>query len=1125
MRYVLRGLVILLLLLVTACPRIPFLSQAPVRMSGPMAVAGVPALRGVAVFPVAKRQTQAALSEIGTAATVALIDTTTNYTLGTTVSSDNGQFILNFSNSFRPVANTVYYLEAVKGLQAGTNLPNRVGAAAARVRTLVSFQNNQWVSISGSGISINCTTTALSIILSLRSMTPTASGRQIPPASLIGVMQPQPETDTTPSPVAYPNAALLPGTMIVNTFLLVKQALLQDADPFSNIYLDTSDALYNTVLNAPKIISVAALSPNTQTVGGTLVIIGSGFSATASDDVVQFTNVAGGPIQATVTGVSADLARLTVNVPNGAVTGPVAVTVLGRKMIGPTFYLALQSGHEAIDSNGNLYVSNETFGTLARVSPQGLVSTFVTGLTSPRSLSLHNGLLYVACAGAEKGVVAVDPSNPASPPVAFGTQGAIVDPRGLAFDATGSCYVTDGANNRIYRIDAPASVPVTLTVTGVGLNNPHGIAFGADGRLYVANNGANNVLGLTMGASNTASSAIFQQGLSSPWGVAFDSLGNMYVSNKLGNSIYRWQQSTNTLAPYADMPSPGGLVADRAGYVYAIDNTSNNVYRITSLGDSALYASGISSPTGVSKVGNTLYVLSQTNNSLVAIDTTTSNLQTVARGFNQPMGLAYDSVRDCFYVSNTGNGTITQVGRTTGTVATVLTGLSGWGSGPGGIMYQNGRLYVPSGQNVLAYDVTNFAAAPSSYASNINNLHGVSKDTVSVAASGSFYIATGTNNRLLRVVGDAANTGYSSGNGGNYVVLFKDSSTDSNLNNPYDVTVDSSGNVWCANYGSNTVTSYTPAGAQWLPAIASGAQPSGINFDGTNVWVVNSGAPNITGYNPATGAQVGATITCGSDHPRNLCFKGGVMYVVCAEGVGKVTGFGGATPSYTRLTPNGAGGNDIEVGPDGSIYVMNGNGYKISPSYSSVVQWYTNYNSPNYLWQVPGGSDFYFTDTYRFGNVNMGYYDWRMAGSNQSAHGYKMAGVDSNGNVYIQGSTQCGADTVTRIRPTAPQTEWCYTTWDSDCYNNAQGAYAADGNGNFYIATYQGMGVTKVDATGTPTSVVGNLSSSYGTYGLWVDPTGTTLYETCNTFHRVDQITVATGARTTLPYGLSSAEM
>ncbi|MBI6546921.1 MAG: hypothetical protein HY692_09015 [Cyanobacteria bacterium NC_groundwater_1444_Ag_S-0.65um_54_12] len=1084
-------------------------------VAAPAAIRQAPPLVGRVDFGAgATSQIQAALSEVAYAATVSLIDTNTGYTQATTVTDSIGRFVLSFSGGYVPISDKIYYLEAIKGLKAGTELPNRTGAVAARVRTLIRYHGG-WQSITGSNVTISPSTTALCTILSLRSMTPPESGRQLDPATLFGIMGTSGSTPTTPTPYTYADPDLLPPAMVTSAYLLVRRALAADADPVRNISLDPADPRFDTLLEIPKVVSVAAISPNNQVIGLDVEIVGSGFSATASENIVEFPTSGGGTATAAVRSVSADLARLTVTVPSGAVTGPISVTLGGRKMIGPLFYPVSQSGHDGMDSSGNLYVANDGFGSIARVNPAGQLTTFATGLVSPRALTVRSGKIFVASAGSFRGVVAVDLAAPTST-ASFGTPGILADPRGITFDALGRLFVADGDNNRIYRIDATGSMPVSLSLSGASLNGPRGIAFGSDGKLYVANSGANNVLAIDLG---TATANVFLTGFAAPWGLAFDGLGNLYISNNKGDSIYRWT-ITSGLTAFADMPSPGGLIYDSSGYLYAIDSTSNNVYRITATGAALLHASGVSSPTGIAKVGNSFYVLSQSNNSLLQIDTTTTAVSVLARGFNKPLGLTYDDVRDCFYVSNPGNGTICRVNRNSGAVSTVLVNTGSGSTGAGGIMYGNNRLWVPSGGNVVGYDVTNFAAAPVIRSSVMYGMNGVAKDTSGGPNDGSLYLAANT--RILRIVGDGA--WFGSANGGNYLTVFKDNVADPSLVDPRDVTVDASGRIWVVDYGSNKLLSYYPDGNAYLAPITAGISgPAGINWDGTSIWVANRSTRNITAYNPASGALT-ATLATGTDTPGNLAFSGTTLYVALDQGLGRITSYATA-PAYSRIYSGLTNLTDVEAGSDGSIYTLDGTGYRILPDLSTHVVWYRNYSTPKYMWQIPGGSNFYVTDYFRLG-MRSDYYAARLAGvSRQGAlpGGFKLAGIDANGNVYMNGWVRSNDELINRIRYTAPQTEWSYHQVDhSGGWNIATGGFAADTGGNFFISRYMGLSALKIDSAGNPTTIPG-VGIDNLTLGTCVDPGGATLYQTNYAYHRIEQVTVASGARTILPYGLSLA--
>jgi hypothetical protein len=82
-----------------------------------------------------------------------------------------------------------------------------------------------------------------------------------------------------------------------------------------------------------------------------------------------------------------------------------------------------------------------------------------------------------------------------------------------------------------------------------------------------------------------------------------------------------------------------------------------------------------------------------------------------------------------------------------------------------------------------------------------------------------------------------------------------------------------------------------------------------------------------------------------------------------------------------------------------------------------------------------------------------------------------------------------------------------------------------DGVGNFYAARYNNGDLFQVSANGNLTSRSSGYSPDYTSYGLWAESDGSALYQTIQSYHRVERITLPAGTRTVLPYGLSAAEM
>jgi sugar lactone lactonase YvrE len=140
----------------------------------------------------------------------------------------------------------------------------------------------------------------------------------------------------------------------------------------------------------------------------------------------------------------------------------------------------------AIDSSGNLYVSDTGNNTIRKVTSAGVVTTLAGTAGS---------------AGSADGT---------------GSAARFSSPRGLTVDGSGNVYVADGGNSTIRKI-TPAGVVTTLA----GLTGNFAVQFG------------------------TGSGTIFDV----PAGIAVDSGGDLYVSEELGNVLTKGAVSAVVTPP------------------------------------------------------------------------------------------------------------------------------------------------------------------------------------------------------------------------------------------------------------------------------------------------------------------------------------------------------------------------------------------------------------------------------------------------------------------------------------------------------------------------------------------------------------------------------------------------
>lgn len=252
------------------------------------------------------------MAEIGTAATVSLISSSTNVTVQTALSDSEGRFVLSFQSGFVPSTNEVYYLEAVKGLGN-----NKAGNSAARVRTMGRFVGH-WATLSRGGIILTKGTTTLSAMASLLGST------AVPPMGLMEKLQAG-VADTSIKP--HTNDTFdASGTGLTNlqfhqVYGFVEQALTDDSDPMDRVTISgaafalKSAAGQGVVVPAPTVFTVI---PQKGPVGTIATVFGSDFSSVNSANTVFFNGVATTPLSSSAT-------KVTVKVPAGATSGDLTV--------------------------------------------------------------------------------------------------------------------------------------------------------------------------------------------------------------------------------------------------------------------------------------------------------------------------------------------------------------------------------------------------------------------------------------------------------------------------------------------------------------------------------------------------------------------------------------------------------------------------------------------------------------------------------------------------------------------------------------------------------------------------------------------------------------------------------
>jgi trimeric autotransporter adhesin len=540
-----------------------------------------------------------------------------------------------------------------------------------------------------------------------------------------------------------------------------------------------------------------------------------------------------------------------------------------------------------------------------------------------RRLSGAIAFLWLATLGVASGQSIVTVAGSGTDDGRPSTAASLYGPGDVALDSLGNLYIADYFNHRVRKVFAKSGVMVTVAgngargfsgdggpATAAGIAYPDRVSLDGSDNLYIADQGNNRIRRVAAGTgvitTVAGSDAIGFSGdggpataarLNGASGVALDRFGNLYIADTFNHRIRK-------------VDGQSGIISTVAG----------NGKREFSGDGAAATAAGLAVPRGVvADASGNLYIADTGNHRVRRVDAQSRIISTVAgnrsdqgsfsgdggpateAGLFLPAAVTFDSAGN-LYIADAGNHRIRKVAAGSGIISTVAGNgtASGtdWGSfsGDGGPATAAG-LASPGG---IAFDGT-----------------------------GNLYIADSNNQRVRKV---AAGTGTISTVAGNGSYGFSGDggpATGTIISFAFGLTVDSSGNLYIADAGSDRIRKVA-AGSGTISTVAGSGNSSGeFQFYGDGGPATAAGIYNPIGiiFDSAGNLYIADTY---NHRVRKVDAKSGIISTIAGNGtntgngIGTFSGDGGPATAAGLYQPVG-----LALDASGNLYIADTENHRI----------------------------------------------------------------------------------------------------------------------------------------------------------------------------------------------------
>jgi len=232
-------------------------------------------------------------------------------------------------------------------------------------------------------------------------------------------------------------------------------------------------------------------------------------------------------------------------------------------------------------------------------------------------------------------------------------------PSGIAVDAAGDVYVTDGWSDRVLKLAAGSNEQTVLPFTG--LERPSGVAVDGAGDVFVADRAKNRVLKLAAG-SNEQTVLPFT-GLVNPMHIAVDARGNVYVTGETRVVMLAPGSDEQTVLPFTGLKWPGDVVVDGAGNVFVSDPHNKRILKLPagSREQTVLSVGGLDESFAVDSAGD-FYVVDTVNKRVLKAPAGSNDETPLPfKGLNGPGAVAVDGSGNVYVIDSSGFGQVVKL--------------------------------------------------------------------------------------------------------------------------------------------------------------------------------------------------------------------------------------------------------------------------------------------------------------------------------------------------------------------------------------------------------------------------------------------------------------------------------